>query len=82
MKFDLFIGKGNFNRAHPRYDDFIIISIFATKRCIDSSLKKIYLKKFFLAENTLYMNFDQKKLSTKILKNSLLLTPKGHLGSN
>ena len=27
--------KCNFHRTHPRYDNFIIITIFPTKHCID-----------------------------------------------
>ena len=60
---------------------FIIISIFPMIRCIDSSLKKKLSEKNFLAGNTLYMILDQKFLSTEILKNCLLFTSKGHLGS-
>ena len=60
---------------------FIIITIFPMIRCIDSNLKKNYLKKYFLVGNTLYMIFNQKKFSTEILKNGLFSTSKGHLGS-
>ena len=82
VKFDIFIGKSNFYRVHPRYDDFIIIAIFPTIRCIDSNLKKKLPEKIFLTENTLFMIFDQNKFSTEILKNCLLLTSKGHLALN
>ena len=58
--------KSNFNRTHPRYDDFIIITLFLRKRCIDSSLKKINLKILFGRRHPIY-DFGPKKFSTASL---------------
>ena len=60
-------GKNIFRRKHPKYDDFIIIGEFPKKCSIDSSFRS---EKFFLAGNTLYIDFDPKKFSTEILKNA------------
>ena len=75
--------KYNFHRGHPNYDNF-----YHHYKIPHDSLhrfqfeKKNLSEKFCLAENTLYMISDQKIISTEILKNDQLLTPKGHLGSN
>ena len=66
VKFDFFFGKSNFHRAYPIYDDFIIIIIFPTKRCTDSSMEKNYLKSIFFRPKTPYIWFSTKKFSTDV----------------
>ena len=67
VKFQVIYRKNNFHRADPKYGDFIIIGEFPKKR---STVYSFLFEKIFLAENTLYMIFDQQIFSTEIFKNS------------
>ena len=67
MKFDLFIGKNNFNREYSKYDDFMVVGEFSKKSSIKSSF--LFEKNVFGGKHPMY-GLRSKNFSTELLENA------------